>query len=126
MKKSLIKLSIIILMTILLITAFINVNYAGSKVTDLFKGEVTGNETKTLDTTRSILGIVLNSVRNIGLAVAIIILTVIGIKFMIASPSERANIKQYSMNYVIGAFFLIGAAGIIKIVQEVAKEIKVE
>ena len=34
-----------------------------------------------------------------------------------AAPGDRADIKKYAMNYVIGAMILFGAAGILGIVQ---------
>ena len=39
---------------------------------------------------------------------------------MIAAPEEKANIKQYSINYLIGAIILVGASGIMGIVKKIA------
>lgn len=123
MKKTLVKLSIILLITVLIVMMFANIGSYADTVSKTFTGS---SSSKTLGATRNLLGIILNSVRITGLAVSIIILTVIGMKFMMASPSERANIKQYSMNYVIGAGFLFAATGIVSILKAFAKEIKVE
>lgn len=60
------------------------------------------------------------AVRIVGLAIAIIILIVIGMKIMLAAPSEKATIKEYAVNYIIGAFILIAATGILTIIQRVA------
>lgn len=127
MKKSIVKISVIFLITLLVLLTFVDLGCYAGTVTSEFTGDTSSVKIeKTLNATRTILGIILNTIRTVGLAIAIIILTVIGIKFMLASPSERANIKQYSINYVIGAAFLIGAVGIITIIQNFAAEIKVE
>ena len=70
--------------------------------------------------TQEIIGTILDVVRIIGMGIALIMLTYVGIKFMLASPSERANIKQYSMNFIIGAFILICGVGLLTIVKEFA------
>lgn len=77
----------------------------------------------TVPKVQKIVGTVLDVVRIIGAAVALIILMWIGAKFMMAAPSERANIKQYSMNYITGAIILMGASAILGIVKDVAQRV---
>lgn len=52
----------------------------------------------------------------IGMAVAVIVGTILGIKFMISTVDEKANIKGYLVAYVIGCVVLFGAFTIWKIV----------
>ena len=94
-----------------------------AEYTDLsskFSGEVSGDVDGKVT---PIIQTILNVVRIVGAGIAIIILMYIGAKFMMAAPSERANIKQYSMNYVIGAVILLGASGIITIIGSFAQRI---
>ena len=41
-------------------------------------------------------------------------------KYMIASPGERADIKKSAVIYVVGAFILFGITGIITLIQKFA------
>ena len=89
-------------------------------VTGQFNGQIDSNAQSSADSVKDVLLAVLSAVRIAGVAIAIIMLIMVGIKIMMASPSERANVKQYSINYVIGAFILFGASGILTIIKSVA------
>lgn len=69
------------------------------------------------DTGRTAIAQIISSVlgvtRLIGAAVAIIILMTIGAKYIIASAGDRADIKKYAINYIIGAIILFGASGLL-------------
>lgn len=113
MNKRLKRLLIVLFDVILISTLFLNVvSYAGN--VSQFTGSTSllaGTNAK--NATTGILGTILT----IGAAVAICILMVIGCKYLMAAPGDRADIKKYAMNYVIGAMILFGAAGILGIVQ---------
>lgn len=113
---------LIISLTVMLILS--NISVFGATVKDAFSANNTSDVSGAITATHEILGMVLDIIRIVGIGIAIIILTYIGIKFMLASPSERANIKQYSINYVIGAFILIGATGILTIIKDFAGKIE--
>lgn len=70
------------------------------------------------DTVTQIIASVLDIVRSVGAAVAVVILLVIAGKYILASAGDRADIKKYAVNYVIGAVILIAASGILSIVKE--------
>ena len=83
----------------------INANYAGTgKITEL------GG---------SIMGII----RTIGVVVAVIILMVLGIKYMMGSAEEKAEYKKTMIPYIIGAVLLFGATTIAGMVYEFADKI---
>ena len=52
------------------------------------------------------VGIILGAVRNVGVIVAVITLTIIGIKYMLGSVEEKANYKATMMPYIIGCVLL--------------------
>ena len=89
-----------------------------------FNGNLSNDLSGAKTATQEIVGTVLDVVRIVGMGIALIMLTYIGIKFMLASPNERANIKQYSINYVIGAFILIAGVGLLTVVRDFALTIK--
>ena len=59
----------------------------------------------------------------VGVAAAVIIGLIIGIKFMIGSVEEKAEIKKLLWPYAIGCFVVFGAFGIWKIVLEIMQSV---
>lgn len=57
-----------------------------------------------------------NTLLLIGMVLAVIIGTVIGIKLMVSSVEEKAKIKEILIVYFIGCIVLVGAFSIWKIV----------
>lgn len=119
MKSKLLK-GIVILLSVMITLSNLIVFAGNGDISGVFNGDIHSDLDTTKTATRQILGMILDITRMIGIGIALIILTYIGIKFMLASPSERANIKQYSMNYVIGVFILIGGVGILTAIKEFA------
>lgn len=121
MKLHLIKLLKILAVALMLVSIFSNIAFAAFNVKDTFNGNIDSNAESAKTEVKKVLLEALTAVRYAGIAIAMIILIVIGIKIMSAAPSERANVKQYSMNYLIGVVVLVGATGIIGIIQSVAE-----
>lgn len=59
----------------------------------------------------------------IGNAVAAGMLIYVGIKYTLASANEKADLKTASIRYVIGAVILLGASGVMAIIEKVIEEI---
>ena len=51
-------------------------------------------------------------IRNVGIVAAVIIIMVLGIKYMIGSAEEKAEYKKTFIPYIVGAVLLFGASGI--------------
>ena len=68
-------------------------------------------------TTQNILGLV----SYICYAAAIIMLVVLGVKYVSAAPEGKAEIKKTAVQYVIGAVLVFAAGTVCKIIQSVAK-----
>lgn len=60
-------------------------------------------------------------VQIIGLGVAIVMLAVLGIKYMTGSIEEKVQVKKHATVYVLGAIVFFAAAGILQILQEFIK-----
>lgn len=123
MKKIIIKRTLLLLLFLFIITTMFYQahadNYtAGIKIEetqDQTPDEVSNLVKQTGDTA---IGIV----RTVGYGVAIIILTVIGIKYMLASPGDRADIKKKAIPFVIGAVLLFASSTILGIISDLAKD----
>ena len=55
---------------------------------------------------------IMGLVQGIGIGVAVIILVVLGIKYMVGSSEERAEYKKTFIPYIVGAILIGGAATI--------------
>lgn len=74
-------------------------------------------------TVQSMGGRILWVVDIICYGLALIILIIKGAKFIMASPEGKAEIKQETINYAIGAFILFGIATILTIIINVTKNV---
>ena len=89
-------------------------------VGDMRPGDFTGDDATALT------GFMRNLVRVInivGVGVAVIILLVLGIKYMMGSAEEKAEYKKSMIPYVIGAIVIFGAPAIANMVYELASGI---
>lgn len=120
MNKKLIKIIFLILF-IVFIFSFCNMVIAatGSELTEKFNG-VSENTTSGEDIIVKIIGAVLSAVRIVAIGVSIIMISVLGIKYMSVAPSEKANIKNQLITFTIGAAVVFGTTTILKIIMNLA------
>ena len=117
MNKNFKRVLIVLFDIILISTLFLNVVSNAGSVSQFNGSTSLLASTNAKNGTVGILGTILTITRTVGAAVAIGILMIIGCKYLMASAGDRADIKKYAMNYVIGAIILFGAAGILGIIQ---------
>lgn len=67
---------------------------------------------------QKIIATILDIVRLVGAAVAIVVLMTIAAKYMMASAGDRADIKKYAFNYIVGAVILFAASGILTMIRD--------
>lgn len=63
---------------------------------------------------------IVNAVAYFGYAIAMGMLIFLGIKYAMSPANEKADVKQGSINYLIGAFFIIGASTVANIIVGIA------
>lgn len=103
------KIAMKILYVVLVMTMFV------SLITPVFAftspNSVTGDKTAatTFDTQ---LNKIMGLVQGVGIGIAVIILVVLGIKYMMGSAEEKAEYKKTMIPYVVGAVLIGGAATI--------------
>lgn len=78
--------------------------------------------TKVDDLVNDTAGTVIAVMRIVSVAIAIVVLLVISMKYMISAPGDRADIKKHAIAYVIGTFILFGATEIIALLIKVAEQ----
>ncbi|HJJ12075.1 MAG TPA: pilin [Clostridiaceae bacterium] len=112
MRKRTIKILTIILMLFALVS-ITNFVYAGEINTEDFAGIYTKDGVSDLDTKT---GKILNIVQIAGTAISLVALLVLGMKYMLSSPNDKATIKEKMVPYVIGVIIFFAASNIVTIV----------
>lgn len=109
MKKS-IKIIAILITAIILIICMTTVSN-GFGVNDIVNGTPTGVSEIT-----SVGNKIFNVITIVGIILSVIVLVILGMKYMIGSVEEKATYKQTLMPYLIGAILLFGASTIAQII----------
>lgn len=73
--------------------------------------------------TGNIASAVITITRVIALGVAIIMIIVLAMKYMMAAPGDRADIKKHAVVYIVGAVVMFACSGILGIIQDFSKNI---
>lgn len=81
----------------------------------------TGGETTTKLNT--VAGRILGIVQAIGIAIAVAMLIIVGVKYITASPDGKAEYKKTAIAYVVGAVLLFAASGVLAIIQNFATDV---
>ena len=110
MNKKYILMNMLIILTILLITIIPNYCYSSktNPGTSLGLGDLDDYEGTNPGSTKLVkkANTVMAFIRNIGIVLSVVILIVIGIKYMLGSTEEKANYKETLLPYIVGAFLL--------------------
>ena len=83
------------------------------------KGTTSNAQTDVMNIGNQIIGII----TTVGVVVAVVILLVLGIKYMMGSASEKAEYKKTMIPYLVGAILIFGASAITKVVVGLAQGI---
>lgn len=117
------KVVVILLMLIILIASFFVTNYCYAD--DLGLGSLNNYKggAATPEKLSNRVGKILGIIRTIGTVTSVVMLIVIGLKFMLGSVEEKAEYKQSLKPYIIGALLLFTGTIIPQVIYEFSKEI---
>ena len=114
----------VVFVNVILIIFFLSISikpvYADEGVSDIVSGadefvESGGNTRVDEVKLKNFSNTMANTLLNIGVAVAVIYSVVLGIKYMIGSMEEKAEIKESIIPFIIGCIVLFGSFTIWKI-----------
>ena len=120
MKKT-VKIISTLLLVVMLVTSIAGTVFADS-TTDVFDklkgdGKV---ETSSLTTVGNNVVTIINVV---GIVIAVIILLIIGIKYMIGSASEKAEYKKTMIPYIVGAVLIFAGTSLVRVIYSLANSV---
>lgn len=117
------KIFTIIMLIVVINMVFFNINKVQAEgISDVISGgdsfiSAGKNENVGIDVTnlKNTSDMVYNILLILGICIAVIVASILGIKFMIGSAEEKAQIKDALIPFVIGCIVIFGAFGIWKI-----------
>ena len=75
------------------------------------------------DTISSVGGRIMGTIQVVGIVIAVVILMVIGIKYMMGSTEEKAEYKKTMIPYIVGAVLVFAASTIANLAFNIATSI---
>lgn len=106
-----------ILIILILIVAIGNIAY-GFGLGEISPVSPT-NKDSVLDPAKALIGFI----KTVGVIVSVVIIIIIGIKYMLGSAEEKAEYKKSLMPYVIGSAVLFGASAFSQIIYDFVKSL---
>lgn len=70
----------------------------------------------------NIIGNVLANIKVVGICISVVMLTIIGLKYIISSVDEKATYKENMTPYIVGCFLLASATTIPSIVYDLVNK----
>lgn len=124
MKKA-IKIVNILLVAMMIVMTFSTVVMAtsGKPTPDSIIGEMDKATGGTDTGIATIGGNIVNMLTTAGIVIAVIVLLILGIKYMMGSASEKAEYKKTMIPYLVGAVLVFGASAIAKAIANVASSV---
>lgn len=121
MKKTVKMISTLIL-TVMLVASIAGVALAAD-VNGVLNG-LTGNGTtvQTKDLT-NVGNNIVAIIQVVGIVIAVIILLIIGIKYMIGSASEKAEYKKTMIPYIVGALLIFAGTSLVRVIYSLSSSV---
>lgn len=113
--KKMSKIMFIVLMAMILVTITTTVMAADSTTT-ITPSSIDGTSGVDVGNISTLGNSVVKILTTVGVVASVIVLVVLGIKYMMGSAEEKAEYKKTLMPYVIGAGLVFAASGIANIV----------
>ena len=122
MKKT-VRIISTILLAIMLVTTIAGTALAAVNVGETISNmeQATGGDDGKIST---LGGNIVNILQVVGIVIAVIVILVIGIKYMIGSAEEKAEYKKTMIPYVVGALLVFAGTSIVKVVYSLATSAK--
>lgn len=116
MKKQ-VKIITTILIILTILCSLANIVFGSAIITSL-----SGDQTTKFTSSSEITNLgqkIIGAIQVIGIVIAVVVLLVLGIKYMVGSAEEKAEYKKTMMPYVVGALLIFAASTIVNVLYNV-------
>lgn len=114
MKKMIVVLSLILIMSLCFEVISIGYSLDPKTAMEPMKGDPSTAEGA--DSIRTVINAVIGTIQVAGTGIALIMISILGIKYMMSAPNEKADVKKQITPMAIGAIILFGSVNIIQII----------
>lgn len=125
MKKQ-IKLISIVLVIMIALLSISNVVLAANSTVDL-SGKIDeiakGDSLVTTDKLTNVGQTIVTIMQVVGIVVAVVVLLILGIKYMMGSAEEKAEYKKTMIPYLVGAVLIFASTTIVNVVYQLANNL---
>ena len=118
MKKSvkIISIALIVLTVLVAISNVVLAKDIPTQIDKISQGNANADTTKVVDLGATIVTIM----QTVGIVVAVVVLLVLGIKYMMGSAEEKAEYKKTMIPYLVGAVLIFASTTIVNVVYNIA------
>ena len=120
MKKT-VKIISTLLLVVMLVTSIAGTVFADS-TTDVL-GKLKGDGKVEISSLTTVGNNVVTIINVVGIVIAVIILLIIGIKYMIGSASEKAEYKKTMIPYIVGAVLIFAGTSLVRVIYSLANSV---
>lgn len=120
MKKS-IKVISTLLLTIMLVASIAGTVLAVDQNTVL--NELNGNGNVQTNDLTKVGNNIVTIIQVVGIVIAVIVLLVIGIKYMMGSASEKAEYKKTMIPYIVGAVLIFAGTSLVRVIYSLSTSV---
>ena len=117
--KKVAKKGLILLLTICMLLVATTVVQANA----LKPGDIEADYSMGTDEIKSFGGKIVGVVQTVGVVVAVVIMLVLGIKYMMGSAEEKAEYKKSMVPYIVGAILIFASTTIVNLVYTFANSL---
>lgn len=114
-----ISIMLVIFMTIASISSIVLATGIPGQIATIGKGNSSANAEEVVNLGATIVTIM----QTVGVVVAVVVLLVLGIKYMIGSAEEKAEYKKTMIPYLVGAVLIFAATTIVNVVYNIANSL---
>lgn len=111
MNKKIVKILSILLITIMMISLT-------SSVFALTPGELTGDPDIGGDKIKTVGNSIIGILQTVGVVLSVVVLIILGIKYMMGSAEEKAEYKKTMIPYLVGAVLIFAASALAGVIVE--------
>ena len=118
MKKQvkILSIALIVLTVLLAISNVVLATDIPGKIDQIAQGNSSADTTKVVNLGATIVTIM----QTVGIVVAVVVLLILGIKYMMGSAEEKAEYKKTMIPYLVGAILIFASTTIVNVVYNIA------
>lgn len=88
--------------------------------------ELTGTAPTEVTEIKDLGNRIIGIVQTVGVVIAVVILLILGIKYMMGSAEEKADYKKSMIPYIVGAILIFAASAIVGVVYDIANSLNTQ